>query len=263
MDGSIVATTGDLYARDLSAGGTWHPEDAEVIVPPNGILYITEDLGSIFDSYYVSGNVVAGGIHGLSKGDICAYADIYEFTLRDYNKDLKLIRSMLDCIPSGAQGRLYLQQQFASVFSLLERFLSTSFVRQTCDREDSYHRVLESGLLQKSFTKEKKVLNGPDCLEKELLFIDVANRIVFHRHNLVSQLFNIAFNISVDLSHLKDQLSIRNDIIHRFGYCGDEASVNISEADVQDLITIVDEIVRSTANQFQSLPPSEKMYPSF
>lgn len=100
VDGSIVATTGDLYARDISVGGTWHPEDAEVIAPPNGVLYITEDSGSIFDTYYVSGDVAAGGIHGLSKGSICAYADIYEFTLRDYNKDLKLIRSMLDCITS-------------------------------------------------------------------------------------------------------------------------------------------------------------------
>ena len=263
VDGSIVATTGDLYARDLSVGGTWHPDDAIVIVPPGGVLYITEDSGSIFDSYYVSGDVVAGGIHGLSKGDICAFADIYEFTLRDYNKDLKLLRSMLDSIPSGSQGRLYLQQQFASVFSLMERFLSTSFVRQTCDREDSYHRVLESGLLQKRFTAEKKILNGPDCLEKELLYIDVANRIVFHRHGIVAQLFEIAFNISVDFSSLEKQLSIRNDIVHRFGYCGVETSVNISETDVQDLITIVDGIVQSTADQFQSMPPSEKMYPSF
>lgn len=141
IDGNLVASTGNLYTKTISAGCTWHPEDAIVIVPPSGVLEITEDSGSIFDSYYVSGEVAASGILDVSKGAICAFADIYEFTIKDYKEGLVLIESMLDSIPSDERGILYLQQQFASVFSLMERFLSCTFVRQTCDREDSYYRV--------------------------------------------------------------------------------------------------------------------------
>lgn len=73
IDGGLVASSGDLYTREVVSGTTWHPSDAVVNIPSGGWLEITEDTGSIFDTYYVSGFVAAGGILGKSKGAIAAF----------------------------------------------------------------------------------------------------------------------------------------------------------------------------------------------
>lgn len=249
VEGAIQATTGDLYSHNIKVGGALHPADAKVVTPPGGILDITKDTGSIFDTYYVRDWVTAGGILGLSKGAICAFADIYEFTIRDYVDGLKLIESMLDNVPHDSRKNLYLQQQFASVFSLMEKFLSFTFVRQTCDNEDSYRKVLASGLLQQRFTKEKTILNGPDGLEKELKYIELANKVVYHRQKVVKELFYEAFGIDVDLSPLEATLMVRNDIMHRFGHTEKGADVVITLDEVKTLMRMVDDIVNNVAQQ--------------
>ena len=160
IDGGLVATTGDLYARNIVARCSCQPDNSEKITVNGDYYEIKEDTGSVFDTYYVRDFVTAGGSLGVSKGAICAFADIYEFTVRDYDKGLKLLKSMLNCIPEGEQMNLYLQQQYASVFSLLEHFLSCSFIRQTCElanrkfmnagalraeRVEMFRRLLEMG----------------------------------------------------------------------------------------------------------------------
>ncbi len=251
VEGALLATTGDLYTHNVIAGGEFHPANSEVITPPNGVLEITKDSGSIFNTYYVREWVTASGVLGLSKGAICAFADIYEFTVRDYTDDLRLVDSMLDSIPSDSHRNLYLQQQYASVFSLMEKFLSFTFVRQTCDNEDSYRRVLASGLLQQKYGN-KPILNGPDCLEKELKYIELVNRVVYHNQKAVRTLFNEAFGIVVDLSLLESALEIRNDIIHRFGHTERGADIIISLEEVRALIKLVDGIVHDTSRQIMA-----------
>lgn len=262
IDGGLVATTGNLYARSISSGGSWHPEDAVMITPPGGWLEITCDMGSIFDSYYVSGPVACGGILGDSKGAIASFLDIYDFTVRNYEKGISQIQRMLEISVPETDLGLFLQEQYASVFSLLEYFLSCTFVRQTCDREDSYQRLLASGELLKRSTKElNSILNGPDCLLKELTFIEVANRIIYHNADRVGVLFKTAFDINVDLSILKKQLEVRHHIVHRFGHTKNGSQVSVSVNDVQTLIEDVDRIVRSTIDQILKLSPSERLYP--
>ena len=224
-------------------------------------MEITEDTGSIFDTYYVSGFVAAGGILGHSKGAIVAYSDYYDFTIRDYEDGLSLIESMLEMdVPERNKG-LFLQQQFVSVFSLMEQFLSCTFVRQTCDCEDSYRRVLASGeLLKHSSTKDNRVLKGPDGLEKELKFIEVANNVIYNNQQRVAPLFREAFDVDVDLSPLKVQVEIRNDIAHRFGHKKNRSQVSVTEKNVRDLMVSIDGIVRKTIEQISKLPPSEGLY---
>lgn len=258
INGNLVATTGNLYTRDISAGGSWHPDDAEVVTPERGTLEITEDTGSIFDSYYVSGEVAA---FGIVVGDIKAYCDIYKFTVEQYENGLALIKNMLETVPAEECGRLYLQQQYASLFSLMEQFLSCSFVKQTCDREDSYHKVIASGLLQKKFGQFKQILNGADCLQKELLYIELANRVVYHNLKAVKGLFQEAFGVNVDLSPLDNELKIRNDIMHRFGHTESGEDITVTVDDINALIAKIDCVVQQTERQISALPESERMYP--
>lgn len=255
INGGVLATTGNLYTRDISAGDGRCPDGAIVITPPNGVWEITKDTGSIFDTYFVKGFVTASGI---DVGDIFAFKNIYQFTIDSYNKNRDLLKKFLLRPPEDTQLRhIFYQQQYAHVFSLMERFLSDTFVRQTCDNEESYHRVLDSGILvSKNIVQGKTnraIIAGEDCLDKELLYINsIENYIVYHKLDLVSELFSIAFNISIDLGALKNHLDTRHDIIHRFGQSTKGAERTITEADVLSLIETIDGYVKTITEQMST-----------
>ena len=252
INGGVFATTGNLYTRDISAGDERCPEGAIVITPPNGEWEITKNTGSIFDTYLVKGFVAASGI---DVGDIFAFKNIYQFTIDSYNKNRDLLKKLLLSPPQDTQLRhIFYQQQYAHVFSLMERFLSDTFVRQTCDNEESYHRVLDSGILvSKNIVQGKTnraIIAGEDCLDKELLYINsIENYIVYHKLDLVSELFSIAFNITIDLEALKNYLDTRHDIIHRFGQSTKGAERKITEVDVLSLIETIDGYVKTITEQ--------------
>lgn len=252
INGGVFATTGNLYTRDIYAGDGRCPDGAIVITPPNGEWEITKNTGSIFDTYLVKGFVTASGI---DVGDIFAFKNIYQFTIDSYYKNRDLLKRLLLSPPEDAQLRhIFYQQQYAHVFSLMERFLSDTFVRQTCDNEESYHRVLDSGILiSKNIVQGKNnraIITGEDCLDKELLYIkSIENYIVYHKLELVSELFSIAFNITVDLGALKSHLDTRHDIIHRFGQSIKGAERTITETEVLSLINTIDSYVKTISEQ--------------
>lgn len=257
IDGGVIAKTGNMYSRDIYVGVESCPEGACVITPPEGILEIKEDCGSIFNTYHVKSFVTASGIE---NGNIFAFKDLYQFTIDSYDLNKERLSRLLLHYPEDTQLRqLFYQQQYAHVFSLLEHFLSDTFVRQTCDREESFHRVLDSGiLLSKNIIHgkaNKEIINGRDCLQKELLYINtIENHILYHKFDLITELFDIAFNITVDFDCLKGALEIRNDIIHRFGYSTKGVERSFSKEDVEILMKTVDDCVKDIAKQVAILP---------
>ena len=240
--GNLIASPGSLYARDVSAGEPVPPIGAEVIVSERGELWLTKDTGSIFDTYYVNGEVAAGG---GENGEIYAFKDIYEFTVRDYKEGISRLRGLLEVIVPSEYQLLFYQQQFASCFSLLESFLSNTFIWETCDREDAYHRVWKSECLKKGIrgNQQKSIAKGPECLEKELLFIELVNQLVYHNPFRVRNLFREAFDIDVDLSSLIDDLQKRHDIVHRNGCTKKGESVLVTRNDVDTLLAKIDTIM--------------------
>jgi len=257
INGGVYATKGSLFAREIHALDGRCPKEAIIITPPDGWLEITEDTGSIFDTFYVKGAVTALGIEN-ERGSITAYKDIYQFTVDSYNKGRGLLEKLLLSPPNDFELRcIFYQQQFAHVFSLLELFLSDTIVRQTCDCEESYHRVLDSNILcSKRIIRDKigvRIIRGDDCLKKERLYIKSMNNIVYHRFDLVSSLLFIAFGISDDLSDLEGNLKIRNDIIHRFGRGTNRMDNMITETDVIDLLKKVDSHVSTISSQISKI----------
>lgn len=255
INGGIFATTGNLYTRDIWTMDDRCPEEAIIITPPNGVLEITQNTGSIFDTYHVKSFVTASGI---DIGNIFAFKDIYQFTINSYKMNRDILKRLLLCPPKDLELRhIFYQEQYAQVFSLLERFLSDTFVRQTCDNENTYHRVLNSGILiSKNVIQGKvnrKIIKGSDCLEKELLYIrTIKNNIVYHKFDLIRELFSIAFNISVDFSPFTEPLVVRHDIIHRFGHSiKKRIDWTISEKDVLSLIEMVDGLVTTISSQLR------------
>lgn len=198
VDGDLTVTaTGTLYTWSISAGSSNFSDNARIITPTNGVLKITDVEGSIFDTYYVRGGVAASGIVVGGVEQMCYN---YKFTNYDYEKGKSLIYDLLNHIRESELEEdkkiLLYQQQFTSIISLMEHFLSCSFVGHICNHEESYHSVLQSGLLHQ-YCKDKKTLNGPDCIKKELLFIDQANTIVYHNQHKVKKLFEAAFGIKL------------------------------------------------------------------
>lgn len=256
VDGTVLATQGNLYTRNIFAGCEGVPFDCEYIKPEGEIWEVTEDTGSIFDTYYVRGDVVATG--SIEAGDIYAFKNIYEFTVRDYREDCRRLKAIMELdIPHDKQNLFY-QQQFASSFSLLENFLCCTFFRETCDREDAYHRVWNARLLDRHIKKEcREVANGPDCLKKELLYIDAVNQVMYHNAGRVRELFREAFHIDVDLTSLETGLAKRHDIVHRFGHDKMGGKVMVTKEDVLSLLTEIDSIVEKTAEQILALTSSE------
>jgi len=257
VDGDLTVTTGTLYTRNISARSGNFSDNAIIITPPDGVWNITEDTGSIFDTYYVRGDI---SVTGIIVGDVVPYLYKHKFTVLDYEKGKNQIHYILNHIKDSELEEEYkdllYQQEYASVISLMEHYLSCSFVGTICNHKESYHRVLRSGFLQKRFTRDKAVLNGPDCIDKELLFVELAKRIVFHNQKNVKELFEVAFGINVDLRPLEIQLNIRNDITHRFGYTDSilGGKVKITYDDVKSLISAVDTIVHDTQSQLPLLP---------
>lgn len=256
INGNLIASPGSLYAREVSAGESVPPAEAKVIVPEGGELWLTKDTGSIFDTYYVNGEATAGG---GENGDIYAFKNLYEFTVRDYNESMRRLRGLLDVVVPSEYQLLFCQQQFASCFSLLESFLSSTLIRETCDREDAYHRVWDSGSLNrtKKDDQQKVIAKGPDCLEKELLYIELANQLIYHNKFFVRDLFREAFDIDVDLSLLGDELQKRHDIVHRNGFSKKGEPVLVSYDDVNALLAKIDAIVQHVIEQITQLPSSE------
>lgn len=253
IDGTIVATTGNLYTRDVAAGCTEIPSDCIIIKAPNGIWEVVEPTGSMFDTYYARGDVVATDIR---NGEVYAFKSIYEFTIRDYKDDWKRLRSMLDVDITEERRTLYFQQQLVSSFSLLENFLSCTFLRETCDREDSYHEVWKSGCLDRHIhgAGQQAIKRGPDCVQKELLYIDAVNKLIYHNAAFVKTIFQVAFGITVQLDSLEDELKKRHDIVHRFGYDISGNSVLVTRDEVLTLLTNIAAIADDVSRQILLLP---------
>lgn len=253
IDGTIVATTGNLYTRDITAYCADIPSDCIIIKAPNGIWEVVEPTGSMFDTYYASGNVVATDI---TNGDVYAFKSIYEFTIRDYKDDWKRLRSMLDVDITEERRTLYFQQQLVSSFSLLEIFLSCTFLRETCDREESYHSVWKSGCLDRHIhgADQQVIKKGPDCVQKELLYIEAVNKLIYHNAAFVKTIFQVAFGITVQLDSLGDELKKRHDIVHRFGYDISGNSVLVTRDEVLSLLTNIDAIADDVSRQILLLP---------
>lgn len=256
IDGNLIAYPGSLYARDVCAGETVPPIGAEVIVPEDGSLYLIHDTGSIFDTYFVNGEVTAAG---GENGDIYAYKNIYEFTVRDYNEGMNRLKGLMEAEISPEFQQLFYQQQFSSCFSLLESFLSGTLIWETCNREDAYHRVWDSGCLNrtKKDDQQKVIAKGADCLEKELLYIELANQLIYHNAFFVRNLFRAAFDIDVDLSSLGDDLQKRHDIVHRNGYSKKGETVLVTHDEIATLLAKIDVVVQYVIGQIAQLPSSD------
>ncbi len=251
IDGNVALSNGTFYAADIIAGANEsYKINVDKIIPTNsGILYINEDYGSIFDIYIIKGEFATNKI-GASR--------IIGFNDKTYNVFVDDLKSIYDLYENAIIPRtsnvLFNQQTYISVFGALESYLYCTFLNYVCRNYNIYAKVLDecSDIFERLSDKiERKVLKGDDSLDKEKIFIQKTQLIVYHNINKVNKLFNSAFGVDHCLSELENEIDIRNDIVHRMGRNIEGCKIFINREQVHELIEkvkiIVNNITKYTA----------------
>lgn len=256
IDGNVVVEHGIFYSKEITvfADETFKTDADEVICPPNDVLRIAEDYGSIFTSYYIKGDCACYG-YDDEDGNALIYYVQHENTYNGYKNNIRLLERMIDEVevPDGLKN-IYYQQQYVSVFGALEYFLFETFMGQVCNNYDIYIKVLSSHLRCLEYNNEiAEILRGEHDLNQEKLFIEQAKAVIYHNSNQVSKLFLKAFDILVDLEVFRNQINERNDIVHRFGHTKKGGEVHITKDKVSSLIAKIDILVKHVANEIKKI----------
>lgn len=245
VEGNLFVQSGIMYVRNIVAGATDdYKEGAKILAPKNGTLTIRQNCGSIFTNYYVSGGVSCSGIE---SGNIYFFADDHRWSYERYKSNIDSVLQLLDetKIPNDREGLFY-QQQYISVFGALELYLYETFMRQVCNNETIYKRVIQRNIkiLEKNKNShEYKILKGKDRLTKEITFISKVQYIVYHNHNKVDILFKTAFNVDANILSLASEIKIRHDLVHRMGHDVNLHQIHITKDQVLDLVDKVNGVV--------------------
>lgn len=252
IDGTVVVEHGMFYTKRLFAQcDESYKENAIVISPPNGMLIITDNYGSIFTEYYVKEGVAC---YGVEDGNAYAFFRNHKHTHNYYKNNIRLIERLIDevKVPDGLKN-IFFQQQFVSVFGALEYFLFDTFMGQVCSNYDIYQKVLSSHLRCLEYSSEiTNKLRGEHDLEQELLFIEQTKNVVYHNTKQVSSLYLTAFDIHVGLDILENEVNTRNDIVHRFGHTKKGRETHLSKDNVLSLIAKINTIVEKIAKEMNS-----------
>lgn len=255
INGTVVVEHGIFYAKNFYTSlGINFKNKPKIISPPEGLFYITEDYGSIFTTYFISGGITCKGI---DDGNARAFFDDHEETYELYKNNICKIEKFLNdiVVPSDLMGLFY-QQQYISVFGALENFLFNTFMRQVCNNYELYRHVISNKLdilVPRRSDNDRNILCGPDCIEKEKTFIKKVQKIVFHNHSKVDILFKTAFNIMLNMHTLEPDINIRHDLVHRMGYTLNGNFVQIRKQQVEELITKVNSIVEIVTTRIKEL----------
>ena len=85
--------------------------------------------------------------------------------------------------------------------------------------------------------------------QKELLYIEAVNRIIYHNPAHVRNIFYEAFGIDVLLDSLGVELQKRHNIVHRFGYNKSAEQIIVTKEEVHSLLTSIDTITRDLSER--------------
>ena len=244
IDGNFLLKSGVFYCLDFCMyANEKFKETADEIIDCNkdSIYEVTENAGSMFNSYYVKGGAT---MYGLDGSGIIFFKKEHEQTYVKYKEVQTRIVKILDnsIIPEDCKNYFY-QQQYISLFSNLEYFLYGTFMWETCQCYESYQRVLNAHLSFLEYKEAKPILRGEHCILQEKTFVKQIKYVIYHNATQVGKLYKAAFDIDVDLKALEDEIEIRNDIVHRAGYTKEGVPILIKHDDVMALKDKIDYLV--------------------
>lgn len=256
IDGNFLLRSGLFYGLNFTTNvNESFKDNADYICSTeDGIYEVSEDGGSMFDTYYVKGEIT---IYGEDGSTIIFFMNEHKRTYVKYKEIQEQIIKLLEeaIIPDGCKNYFY-QQQYISLFANLEYFLYGTLMWEVCQHYDSYQRILDAHLKFMEYKDAKQILRGEHCLLQEKTFMEQIKHIVYHNTTQVGSIYKAAFGFDVNLDVLKDDLDIRHDIVHRAGYTKEHSLIMITKEQVLSLKSKIDEIVDSTTLKIKEFEDS-------
>ena len=244
IDGNFLLKSGVFFGLDfwMYVDDKFKETADEIIDCSKDEIYeVTEDGGSMFNTYYVKGGIT---MYGENGSGIIFFKNEHDRTYTRYrdiqDKIIKLLEEAI--IPEESKNYFY-QQQYISLFANLEYFLYGTFMWETCQCYESYRKVLNSHLNFLEYKEAKAILRGEHCILQEKTFVEQIKYVIYHNAMQVGKLYKAAFNIDVDLNTLKNEIDIRNNIVHRAGYTKEGNPILIKRDDVMELKGKIDYLV--------------------
>ena len=234
IDGNFSLKSGVFYCLGFCMHvNEKFKETADEYISSNeeGTYEVKEDSGSMFNTYYVKGDITMYGENGST---IVFFKNEHECTYDKYKKIQEQIIQLLEeaIVPQNCRNFFY-QQQYISLFANLEYFLYNTFMWEVCQCYESYEKVLPILINYVRDKGIKLILKGEHNILQEKTFVEQIKYVTYHNTTLVEKIYKAAFDIDVDLIDIEDELKIRHDIVHRAGYRkDDDAPIEITKKDV-------------------------------
>lgn len=240
IDGNVLVTRGGrFYAKDFCVFSNASNFD-EVVRCKTGLLKIQKNYGSIFDEYYIKGDLA------VTDGECIAFKDKLDYYYKIYQDKILCIKRLLEINNlSSDEYNLLMQQQYISAIGSLE-YLLYIIIMKSVSNDKSLYNVVVNFMLPKveQNTSLTKLLKGIDCLDKEISVIRYVDNIVYHRIDIVSDLYEKLFKVNLNLKNLSGHITMRHDLVHRIGYKTNGEKIILRKEDVYELIKEIDSVAK-------------------
>lgn len=239
INGNVLVTRGGrFYAKDFCVFSNTSNFD-EMIECKTGVLKIQKNYGSIFDEYYIKGDLA------VTDGECIVFKDKLDYYYKIYQDKTSCVKKLMEITNlSSEEYNLLMQQQYISVIGSLEYLLYIVIMKSVSNDKSLYDIVVNFMLPNIKDTTLIKLLRGSDCLDKEISVIRYVDNIVYHRIDIVSDLYEKLFKVNLNLENLSRHITMRHDLVHRIGYKTNGEKIVLRKEDVYELIKIIDSIAK-------------------
>lgn len=182
--------------------------------------------------------------------------NFFNHYINPHVKDLDDSLNHLDELPETTKKIIY-RNFFANVISCMEAYLSDTAIR----------KIMQSDDYKKKFEKSSPhfnnlSINGSNVYEYyaklDTTIQFQLREIIYHKLEVVKKLYKSTFNVDLgDIGSLMKAIQKRHDIVHRNGHDKNGNVVEVTKADVQQLILDVSNFINHIENQFLGIQIDE------
>lgn len=254
IDGNVLVKDGTFIGKDLCIyAEPKRKEDADKIIEilnEDKILEITENFGSPYVDYYVS-----GGFAVLYKNGASFFCEkISDDLLSRTIKQLDEVRELLDIqLPNLTLYPLLYREQHSAVMSIMENFLYCMILRELIyDRDKLFTNIRTYSNIVQFRRLKPKIDESDDDLY--VFLIGYITDFVYHRFSQVRDLYDLVFRLDITdyIKEIEIEVDKRNNIVHRNGKDLNGEPMPINKEEVVEFIEKVQYATTKIWNNIKS-----------
>ncbi|WP_289288004.1 hypothetical protein [uncultured Duncaniella sp.] len=182
--------------------------------------------------------------------------NFFNHYINPHVKDLDDSLNHLDELPDTTKNIIY-RNFFANVISCMEAYLSDTAIRKIMHSDDYKKKFVKSSPHFNNLRiKGSNIYEYYAKLDTTIQF--QLREIIYHKLEVVKKLYKSTFNVDLgDIGTLMKAIQKRHDIVHRNGHDKNGNVVEVTKADVQQLILDVSNFINHIENQFLGIQIDE------